>query len=89
MFGHFKGIKGKVTSICKKILTVLHATHQMFQQEVQVQNVASGEEVEIMRREPFQSLAEGSHCQNLCTTSRSGASEILQKFSSCEMGVNI
>ena len=43
------------------------------QQEVQVQQVANREEVEILSREL--SLAEASHHQNLHTTSRSGASE--------------
>ena len=43
--------------------------------EVQVLQVASGEEVEFLRRELSQSLAEGTHCQNLFTTSR-----CVQKF---------
>ena len=51
-----------------------------FQQEVQVQKVASSEELEILRHELSQSLAEGSHYQNLCTTSRSGASEGSSEF---------
>ena len=45
------------------------------QPEVKVQQVASSEEVEDWRHELSQSLAEGSHYQNLKTTSRSGASE--------------
>ena len=45
------------------------------QQEVQVQQVASREEVDMFRHELSQSLAEGSHCEILFTTSRSDASE--------------
>ena len=45
------------------------------QQQVHVQQVARREEVEILRHELSRSLAEGSHYQNLFTTSRSGASE--------------
>ena len=44
------------------------------QQDVQVRQVASGE-VENLRRELSQSHVEGSHVQNLKTTSRSGSSE--------------
>ena len=44
------------------------------QQQVQVQQVASNEVVEFLRHELSQSLAEGSHYQNLYTTSRNGAS---------------
>ena len=45
------------------------------QHEVQVPRFASGEEVEHLRHELSQSLAEGSYYQNQSTTSRSGASE--------------
>ena len=45
------------------------------QQEVQVQQVASWEEVEHMRHELTQSLAEGSHYFNLFTRSISDASD--------------
>ena len=45
------------------------------QQEVQVQQVASREEVDMFRHELSQSLAEGSHCEILFTTNRSNASE--------------
>ena len=56
-----------------------HEHLQEYQQGVRrhfvVQQVASGDEVEILRHEWSQSLAEGSQYQNLYTTSRSGASE--------------
>ena len=45
------------------------------QEEVHVRQIPSGEVVEILRHELSQYLAEGSHCQNLFTTSRYGASE--------------
>ena len=45
------------------------------QHQDQVQQVASGEQVEILRRELSQSFAEASNYQSQCTTSRSGASE--------------
>ena len=46
------------------------------QQELQVQQVARRwEEVDILRHELSQSLAEGSHYQNMYTTSRCGTSE--------------
>ena len=45
--------------------------------EIQVQQVASREELEMLRRELSQSFAQGSHYQNLFRTSRSSASERL------------
>ena len=55
------------------------------QQEVRVQQVGSREEVENLRHElsQSQSLAEGSHYQNLHTTSRSGA-KVHQKVRHCD-----
>ena len=44
-------------------------------QVVQIHQVATREEVAILRRELSQSFSEGSHYQNVFTTSRSGASE--------------
>ena len=44
---------------------VFGATCQKVQQEVQVQQAASGEEVEILKHELCQSLAQGSRSQNL------------------------
>ena len=42
---NFKDMKDKLMSICKNISNVFDATCQKVQQEVQVQQVASGEEV--------------------------------------------
>ena len=47
----------------------------MSSKKFEVQQVASGEEVEILRHESSQSLAERSHHQNLYTKNRSGAFE--------------
>ena len=48
--------------------------------KVQVQQVPNGEDLDILRCVLFQSDAEGSHCQNLCTTGRSGVSENLSEI---------
>ena len=45
------------------------------QQDVQVQQVASRDEVKQWKHELSQALAEGSECQNKYTTNRSGASQ--------------
>ena len=45
------------------------------QLQVQIQQVAGREQVETLRHEVSQCFAEGSHCQNVCTTCRSGTSE--------------
>ena len=66
---NFKGIKDKITNICENV------NRPEVQQEVRVQQDASREEVEHLRHELSQSHAEGSHCQSLCTTRKSGASE--------------
>ena len=71
----FTGIQGKVTNICKKYQQSVQHHVSEVQTEVQFQLVASGEEVDYLRHELTQCLVEGSHYQNLETTSRCGASE--------------
>ena len=72
---HFKGIKDKVIGHLSECQQSNQRHLSEVQHEVRVQQVASTKEVEHLRHELSQSFAEGSHYQNLFTTSRSGASE--------------
>ena len=65
---NFKGIKGKVTSARKNIC-------QEFNKKSKSNWLRVEKKLKKLRHELSQSLLEGSHCQNLYTTSRSGASE--------------
>ena len=71
----FKGIKGQVASICKNIRRVFDAISQKFNKMSKSNRLRVGKKLKILRQELSQSLAEGSHYQNLFTTCRSGASE--------------
>ena len=73
---NFQGRKGNVTSICKNTSREFEAIcHKFNMKSLSNKQVASGEEVEHFRRELSQSVAEGSHNQNLYMTSRFVASE--------------
>ena len=72
---NFTGAKGLVSSICKNISRVVDATCQKFQHEVQVQQVASREEVEIWDMHCPSLMLKDHIIRILYTTSRSGASE--------------
>ena len=50
------------------------------QQKVQVQHVASRQELDNLRHELSQSLGEGSHCQNLYHTGKSRSSSEIQQL---------
>ena len=84
---NFKGIKDKVTNICKNISKCLQRHLSEVLQEVQVQQVASREEVDMR----YLSVFLKDHTIRICfTTSRSGASEnSSEKINSCDISVII
>ena len=84
---NFKGIRGKDTNMCKKISREFNATCQVSNKKFQVQQVASREEVEILRHELSHSLAEGSQSQNPQPKNDLVRPKVHQQFSSCDMSV--
>ena len=70
-----KGIESKVTSKSKNISRVCDPTCQKSNKKSKSNRLHAEKKFENLRHGLSRPLVPGSHCQNLCTTSRIGASE--------------